>query len=295
MAEQPDVDDGAAAGAGQCPGDETADQGESTDQRDEDPGVGEARAALDPGEAVHEGGAAGGEQEQAERVQRCAGAAGDGPVVGQVAQGEPGADGAEGDVDEEQPAPVGQMQDQTAEYGPEDRTEGGGHGDDRHDLADVAAPGRLHEQCGHQRHHDAGGGTLEDPEGDQAGRVPGQRAQQRAEQEPAEGRHPQPTSAEPRLRPAGQRDGDEHGEQIAGAHPLDGGERGAEVLGQVVEGDADDGGVQDDGEGADDEGDRHPPHGWVHAVGVCATGVGAVGARAVGARAVGSAHERQPP
>ncbi|URN05529.1 hypothetical protein LUW74_20900 [Actinomadura madurae] len=61
VAEQPQVDQG-ARGPGQRPGGEGGDQGESAEQRDEDMGGGDVRAALDPGEAVDECGGAGAQE-----------------------------------------------------------------------------------------------------------------------------------------------------------------------------------------------------------------------------------------
>ncbi len=288
MTEEPQVDQ--CTGARRRPGGEAADQGEPADQRHEHLGADEARAALDPGQPVDDGGDTGGEQEQADDVQAGAGAAGGGAVVGQGAPGEPAADQTEGDVDEKDPAPVGQAQDDPAQDRAEDGTERGGQGDGGHDLADVAALGGLHDQGGHEGHHDAAADALDDAEGDETGRVPGQGAQYRAEQERTQCGDPEPLAAEPGLGPPGERDGDEHGQQIAGAHPLDRGQRSAQCRGEVVEGDGDDGGVEDDGEGADDDGEGQAPHGGIDAVGVRWRGSGAGLGRARSSGPMESAH-----
>jgi hypothetical protein len=186
---------------------------------------------------------------------------------GQIAPGEVAADQAEGDVEQEDPAPVAEVQDDAAEHRADDRAERGGHGDQGHDLADVATLGRLHDQRGHQHHQNAAADALDDPEGDQARSVPRGGAQQRADEEQAQGGDPQSLAAQNRLGPAdrGHRGG--QGQQVGGGHPLDGAERGVQLPGKAVDGDAHDRGVEDDGERADDQREDHASQGRIGAVG----------------------------
>jgi hypothetical protein len=178
---------------------------------------------------------------------------GGGAVGRQQSYGEDQADEAERDVDQEQPRPREVVEDQAADDRTEDRAERGGQADGGHQPAEVLPVRGLDQERGHQRQHHAAAETLHDPEGDQALDVPRARTQRGADQEQRQRGQPEPLAADPALRPAADRDGDEHGEQVRRAHPLDRADRRVELGAELVDRDAHDRRVEDDGDGAGDQ------------------------------------------
>ncbi len=82
-------------------------------------------------------------------------------------------------------------------------------------------------------------------------------------QEHGERHDPHPLGAEMLDRPPGQGNDRRQGEQVAGAHPLDGRQRGPEVPRQRGDGHVDDGGVEDRHDGPDDHHRGQTPQVWV--------------------------------
>ncbi len=240
-------------GAPQGVAGEAGQQRDADGQRDDDIGVREAGRAARVAQAENERGDAGAEQGQARQVQvrprpgRVRG------VRGHVPRGQEQADEAERHVDPEHEPPAEVGQDRAADERAEDRAEQGGQRDDGDGPAERLASRGLHDQRGQHRKHDAAAGALHEAPGDQRVDVPGQAGADRADQEDGESRHPQPLAAEALQPPGGQRHRDAQGEQVTGADPLDRRYRCVQLYGQGVQGDADDRGVEDDGQRADNE------------------------------------------
>jgi len=89
-----------------------------------------------------------------------------------------------------------------------------------------------------------GAEPLQHPEGNQRPKRPRRPGQHRTRQEQQQREDPRSPGAEPLGRPPGQRDHGGEGEHVAGHHPLDGRDRGAQVAGQGRDGDVHDGQVE---------------------------------------------------
>jgi hypothetical protein len=122
VTQEPDVEQGVRS-APQRPADVADEQGQPGDQGQPHLEAGEPVGSAELRQAVDDGGDAGREQQHADGVQAGAGA-GAGPVLGQVAPGEVAADDAEWHVEQEDPAPVAQVQDDAAEHRADDRAVG---------------------------------------------------------------------------------------------------------------------------------------------------------------------------
>ncbi len=161
----------------------------------------------------------------------------------QVTDDQPQGEGADRQVDEEDPAPVGVRGQHTAQAGARDC----GHRPHRGQPGLDPGPVLERVQVGGERLHGALEGAaaqaLQDAEGDQGAHVPGEGAQQGAGEEQCRPRHQDRFAAVGvgELAVDGERDGD--GQQIAGEEP--GEEREAtEVADDLRDGGGDDRGVE---------------------------------------------------
>ena len=253
MPQHVEVHEGARASAHR-PQRERGDQQAAADDRQEDIRTRESAIARHVREAPEQRDQTGGEQQESHDVQPRARA---GLVPRQQPPGQEQSDQAERHVDQEQPLPAAEVQDDAADHRSQDRSERGRQGDGRHQLAKVRGTACcLDQDRHHQREHGSAAESLHDAEGDEAGRVPGEGAEHRSEQEEGEGSHPEALAAELALQPADQRDRDSQREQIARRDPLDRRDARVEVDGQLMQRDAHDGRVEDDRDAADDDRDR---------------------------------------
>ncbi len=186
--------------------------------------------------------AAGEDAEGARPVDRAA--APGGPYgLDEVAGEHPQGEAAQGQVEEEDPAPVGVRGDESAERGA--RHGGGGPHGGHPGLDPRALLERV--QVGGQGLHGALEGAaaqpLDDAEGDEGGHVPGEGAQQRADDEQGYAEEQDRLAAEGvgELPVDGEGDGDR--EQVAGEEPGEDGEP-AEVADDLGDGGGDDGVVE---------------------------------------------------
>ena len=187
------------------------------------------------------------------RSSRARPAPGEGWSAGQQPPGEHQPDRDHRHVDQEQPAPAEPVEYHPADHRAEDRPERQRQAH-RGDQAAACPPARGPDrQRLHQREDQAGGEPLHHPEPDQAGVVPGHRAQDRPDHEQQQRRHPDPLAAPPGLRPPGDRDRHRHRQQVAGRHPLDRPVGRVQADHQRVQRDGDHRRVQDRRDTADDQ------------------------------------------
>ncbi len=239
--EQPQIEQGCGGGAQGVHG-VRGEQDHTDGQPDDHLGAAEAVAAG-LGQRVDERGEAGGEQRDTQGVEGHRVTTGR-RVGGQHPDRQHDRGEREGDVDQEHPLPGEVVQQQPADDGPDHRAERDRYGDQAHDPADPGGPGGARDHGHHDRVDHAAAEALDDAEGDQALRVPGEGAERRADQEDRKAQQPHAFGAEPDHGPAGQRNRQGDREQIAGGHPFDGGERRVELAAQRADPDVDDRRVQ---------------------------------------------------
>ena len=169
----------------------------------------------------------------------------------EVAHDQPEGDRADGQVDQEDPAPVGVGGEQPAERGAGDGRGGPDRGELRLDLRAFLERVEVGGEGLDGALEGAAAQALHDAEGDQRRHVPGARAEQRAEQEEDDAGDQDRLAAEGvgELAVDGQGDGD--GEQVAGEQPGEDGEA-AEVAHDLRDRGGDDRGVEG--------GERHGQH-----------------------------------
>ena len=174
-----------------------------------------------------------------------------GVVPRQVPRGQNQARDAERHVHPEHEPPAQVGQDGAADERAEDRPEQGGQRDQGDGPAERLAPCGLHDQRRQDREQETAADPLDDPPGDQGVDVPGQAGADGPDQEHGQREHPQPLAPEPPQRPGGKRHRHAQGEQVAGGDPLNGRDGRVQLGRERVQGDADDGGVEDHGDEAD--------------------------------------------
>ena len=148
------------------------------------------------------------------------------------------------EIDVEQPRPVGDAEDRSADERAEDRGQQGDHRDHTDDPARPPRSCRPREQGLPGRGQQPASEALQNPERHQAGHRPGERAEQRAGRKTRHRDDPGPAAAEPVRQPARRGNGGDDREQVGGADPLDLGDRGTELVGKCVDADGDDRRVQ---------------------------------------------------
>jgi hypothetical protein len=228
-------------GAARLPDAEGRQEGETGHGRPPDPGVGPAvlggvgRAVHQPGQArCGQGGRDERERDVAVRV-----TAGQQPEAGQER-----AQGAH-HVDQEAPAPAGQLGHGTADDQPDDRAAAGDRAVHREGTSALAAVGEHHRDRGERRGREhRGARPLDGPSGDQhleGGRAPGDGGSEGEATEAAEQRGT--TAHAIRDATADEQEAGE-GERVGGDHPLPPGVAEAEVTLGGRQSDGDDGGVE---------------------------------------------------
>nr|WP_238589385.1 hypothetical protein [Pseudonocardia sp. HH130629-09] len=211
----------------------------------------------DLGEAEHHPGQARNQQEDADEVEA--------PGRAEVGRGVPldqaprqhGGDGPDRDVDEEQGPPAGAVQNQTAQYRAEDRTEGQDDTHQTHDASGAGGSGSAGQQDQHQWIDDARTDTLQNPEDHKAREVPGQRRGERRQQEHGQSDEPHPAGPESTHRPCGDRDRHDEGQEVTGRDPPDGGQARLERTAERLHGDGDHRAVEDGHDAAQQDGHDH--------------------------------------
>ena len=161
-------------------------------------------------------------------------------------------------VDEEDPAPGEVVDEPAAEDRAEDRPEQHRHADDRHHAADAVRAGGLREDRHAERHQHAAAEALQDAEGDQRARPPGEAGEHRAADEEGDRDHVQALGAEAVGGPAGERDHGGERQRVAGRRPTGSSTATCRTRARACDRDVDDGHVEDRHDRAehDDRGDE---------------------------------------
>ena len=135
---------------------------------------------------------------------------------GHMAQDQDEADGGDGQVDEEDPAPVGEGDDGAAEDRADHRAEEGGHGQDGEGADELGLRGGAQQDQPADWTHEGAGRALGDPGGHERRKGSGQAAGGGGQGVEEDGRDEDPTGAEPVGRPAADRQEDGGGEHVEG-------------------------------------------------------------------------------
>ena len=155
----------------------------------------------------------------------------------------------------------------------EDRAEQHRDAEHGHHATDALRAGGAGQDRHAERHQHAAAEALEDPvEDEQLERGRG-RAEHGAGGEEEDGEEVEPLGAEAVGGPAGQRDDAGEGEGVAGHRPRDLGRGGVELLLEGLEGDGDDGDVEDRHDGAEDDDAGDHQDALVELVGVVRLGL----------------------
>ena len=164
--------------------------------------------------------------------------------IGHDAQRERDAQQADGQVDEEDPAPGGICRDEAADQRADGGADQSGNGDIAHGLDELGLGDRAQQhQPAHRRHHGAAH-ALKHPRGDHLRQVLGQAAQHRADREEGDGGDEDIPPAEAVGQPAAGGDEDRQAEEIGG-HGHAHGERAlAQAAGHGGQGRRDHGGIE---------------------------------------------------
>ena len=160
--------------------------------------------------------------------------------LGQQPDGRQQGERADGQVEVEDPAPAGRVDDRPAEHRPEHRCEQHRHADHAHHPPHPLRPRGLGENRLANRQDHPRAEPLHDPERDQRLERPGRAGKHRADQKEQKRPQPDALGAEAFARPAGQRDDAREGQHVAGDDPLDGRDRRVEGAAQCRNGDVDD-------------------------------------------------------
>ena len=170
--------------------------------------------------------------------------------------------GGRDDEGREEPAPADRVDGDAAQEGAEQRPDADRAGDEAHDPAHPGGAGERRDRGQHQGLEHPAAEPLDRAGHDERRERPGERRGRRADAEERERREPRGARAEADRGPAADRDRDGHGEDVRGADPLDGAERGVEVGRDVGDRDAGDGRVEEREEAArDEEGEAWPEPG----------------------------------
>ncbi len=163
--------------------------------------------------------------------------------VAQVGQGQQQRDDAEGDVDVEDPRPREHVGDVAAEGGPERGADHDADAEDRHRGAVLAGREHFVEHRLRGREQRAAAQALDDAPGHQLGERVGVAAEERGDGEQRDRAGEVAAAPEERGQPAGDRQHDDVGDDVAGRDPGDLVERGAQVPHHVGDRHVDDAGV----------------------------------------------------
>ena len=196
--------------------------GEPDEARADDLPAAEAAVAARLGEAVDEQREAGREQREADHVEAMAGLR---HVARQDALGRDQRGDPDRQVDEEDPAPGGGVDQPAAEDRAEDRAEQHRDADDRHHAADALRAGGAGQDRHAERHDHAAAEALEDAEADQRLGAPREAREHRAAHEEEDRGQVEALGAEAVGGPAGERDHRGERQRVAGHDPLDGRQR----------------------------------------------------------------------
>ncbi len=165
-------------------------------------------------------------------------------IVGQVFVDEIEANEADGNVDEENQAPVEIADDEAAGDGAEHGTDEAGNGDEAHGANEFGlGKGAHHGEAANGDHHGAAA-ALQNAAGDEGVDVGGNAAQEGAEREDADGGGEDFAGAVAISHPAADGDEDGEAEGVAGENGLHGEWRDVQGLGDGGDGGVEDGGVE---------------------------------------------------
>ena len=182
--------------------------------------------------------------------------------VGRVfdeALGENEREDADGDVEEEEPAPAGVVDDPAADGGAEGGREDDGHAVDGEGHAAFLGREGVGEDGLFAGLEASAGCALEDAEEDEHGEGGGESAEQRGEGEEGDAAHVEALAADAVGDPAADGQDDGVGDEVAGEDPGGFADAGAEGAGDVRHGDVDDGGVERLHESGEGDGDGDDP------------------------------------
>ena len=182
--------------------------------------------------------------------------------VGRVfdeALGEDEGEDADGDVEKEQPAPAGVVDDPAADGGAEGGSEDDGHAVDGEGHAAFLGREGVGEDGLLAGLEASAGQALEDAEEDEHGEGRGESAEQRGESEEGDAAHVEPFTPDAVGDPAADGQDDGVGDEVAGEDPGGFADAGAQGAGHVGHGDVDDGGVERLHEGGEGDGDGDDP------------------------------------